>query len=68
MTDIAVTFSTNAEGALLTLEPGQTYVLRADRRLTPEHADRIRDILAAKVPGVEFLILGADVDLVRVDA
>ena len=47
----------------ITLKPGDRLAIRADRRLTPETAARIREIAEAAFPGVPLLILDAGMSL-----
>jgi len=41
----------------LTLKPGDRLAVRVDRRLTPETAARIREVVEAAYPGVPVLVL-----------
>jgi hypothetical protein len=53
--------------SVLTMEPGDTLVLKADRQLTGEMVSWIRGHIAETLPGVPVLVLdgGFDIGVLR---
>jgi hypothetical protein len=46
------------------LEPGDKVIFRADQPLTMQEAERIRDIIKAKLgDDFPFLVIGSDIDV-----
>ena len=54
-------------GRLLLVRPDEALIFKFDARLTREMAEVVREQIAARLPGIRFLVIGdgIEVDVVR---